>query len=230
MTATAGPSDARGQTKSAPTVNPRVPDHLVVWPGGEVDSAEWQITDEALREPHFRLAPWVAAFRADHPDSLVAATFPAHFSGRSERDERRSRVEWLELTTAAAGIDHEQGERSFTGDTTPTSLSALRHWALGRLDGRPVALDDIVLALSELSTNVERHGGDWLTVDLVDRDRDVLLAVTDPACDRLPVPRDAGPDEATGRGLLVVAALALRWGLVVHPTYKTVWAAFPHLT
>jgi hypothetical protein len=150
--------------------------------------------------------------------------------GRDPQVGERAQREWLELTRTAAGVDHRGEHRAFTGDTTPTSLSALRRWAMDRLDGRPVATDDIILALSELSTNVERHGGDWLTVDLIDRGGMVVLAVTDPAVDRFPAPRDAGPDEATGRGLLVVASLALRWGVVTRSTHKTVWAAFPSST
>jgi hypothetical protein len=230
MTATTEPGGGRGRTDGdQTTVNLRVPDHVVAWLGGHVASdAERIIEDAPAQVPGFSLPSWVADVREQHPEALVAATYPPHLMGRPEDVRERSQAEWLDLTQAAAGVDHGGDERSFTGDTTPTSLSSLRRWAVGRLDGHPVNVDDIVLALSELTTNVERHGGDWLTVDLVERERDLVLAVSDPAVDRLPAPRDAGPAEPSGRGLLVVATLSMRWGVVVGPSRKTVWAAFAH--
>jgi len=229
MTATTEPAGGRGRTDGDPsTMSLRVPDHVVAWLGGDVRSDAERVIDAPGSAPDFSLPTWVADIREQHPAALVAATYPPHLMGRAEEVRHRSQVEWLDLTQAAAGVDHGGDERSFTGDTTPTSLSALRRWAVGRLAGHPVNVDDIVLAMSELTTNVERHGGDWLTVDLVERERDLVLAVSDPAVDRLPAPRDAGPHEPSGRGLLVVATLALRWGVVVGPSHKTVWAAFAH--
>lgn len=41
----------------------------------------------------------------------------------------------------------------------------------------------------------------------------------------MPVVREAGADEPCGRGLVIVAALAGRWGVVEGPVpRKTVWA------
>ena len=230
MTATTEPAGGRGRTDGDPsTVKLRVPDHVVAWLGGDVRCDDERIIEDAPADvPGFSLPTWVADVRERHPDALVAATYPPHLMGRPDEVRQRSQVEWLDLTQAAAGVDHGGDERSFTGDTTPTSLSSLRRWAVGRLGGHPVDVDDIVLSLSELTTNVERHGGDWLTVDLVERDRALVLAVSDPAVDRLPAPRDAGPHEPSGRGLLVVATLSMRWGVVVGPSHKTVWAACAH--
>ncbi|MBB1257099.1 ATP-binding protein, partial [Streptomyces sp. OF3] len=60
------------------------------------------------------------------------------------------------------------------------------------------------------------------------RDGDTLrVEVADPRGDRLPaVAAEAESDEhESGRGLVLVAALADRWGVVVGPTpRKTVWA------
>ena len=230
MTATTEPGGGHGHTDdSGPPVQLRAPDHLVAWLGGQVGPTDGQVVeDERSHTPRFSLSTWVSQVRADHPDALVAATFPPHLMGRPQEIRERSESQWLELTRAAAGLDERADDRSFTGDVTPTSLSSLRRWAMARLDGRPVDADDVILALSELTTNVERHGGEWLTVDLIDREHDVIVAVSDPASDRLPTPRAAQPDEPSGRGLLVVASLAMRWGVVVGPTRKTVWAAFPH--
>jgi anti-sigma regulatory factor (Ser/Thr protein kinase) len=231
MTATTEPGGGRLYSdEDGSTVDLRVPDHVVAWLHGRVDSVQERlIEDEPAQSAEFSLPAWVTGIRGRYPEALVAATYPPHLMGRDEEVRSRSSAEWLDLTQAAAGVDHGGDERSFTGDTTPTSLSSLRRWAVGRLDGHPVRVDDIVLSLSELTTNVERHGGDWLTVDLVERERDLVLAVTDPATDRLPAPREAQPDEPSGRGLLVVASLSMRWGVIVGPSHKTVWAAFPYL-
>ncbi|MFB6889347.1 ATP-binding protein [Kitasatospora sp. NPDC056327] len=87
-----------------------------------------------------------------------------------------------------------------------------------------------LLLLSELATNACRHTD-------APRDRHILVtcAVLDDATlrvevsdadPRLPDPRDAGPDDESGRGLALVAALATTWG--AHPrgpgfVGKTVW-------
>jgi hypothetical protein len=206
------------------------PDHLVVWLNGHIQTGDDQVIDDGRLEREFSLDEWVAEVRDAYPQSIVAATFPPHRMDGAAEFDRHPDDDWLELTRVAAGIDVGGDQRSFTGDTTPTSLRSLRRWATGRLEERNYSVDDIVLALSELSTNVERHGGEWLTVDLVDRGHSVVLAVTDPAHQRLPQPRFAGPNDTTGRGLLVVATLAMNWGLVVRAAHKTVWAAFPGAT
>jgi hypothetical protein len=207
------------------------PDHLVVWLTGDIRTGDDQVIDDARLDGSFSFRDWVDEIRSGYPSSVVAATFPPHRPDDGSRLDGRSDgrfdEEWLDWTLAAAGIDVAGDERSFTGDTTPTSLHSLRRWALGRIEDRGYPVDDIVLCVSELSTNVERHGGNWLTVDLVERGDVMVLAVTDPAHERLPEPRAVAPQDETGRGLLVVASLAMRWGLVVRAAHKTVWAAFP---
>jgi serine/threonine-protein kinase RsbW len=199
----------------------------VVWLTGDIRTGDDQVVDDGRIDASFSFMEWVNEIRSGYPDSVLAATFPPHLPDDDDRRDGRSEGKWLEWTLAAAGVDLTGGERSFTGDTTPTSLHSLRRWALGRLEGRGYPVDDIVLAVSELATNVERHGGTWLTVDLVERADAMVLAVTDPARDSLPEAREVTPEDEEGRGLLVVASLALGWGVVVRTAHKTVWAAFP---
>jgi hypothetical protein len=230
MTAATGSNGARDHIQGSEIARYGRPDHLVVWLNGHIHTGDDQVIDDGRLEREFSLDEWVAEVRDAYPQSIVAATFPSHRMDGEVEFTRHPDDDWLELTRVAAGIDVGGDQRSFTGDTTPTSLRSLRRWATGRLEERNYSVDDIVLALSELSTNVERHGGEWLTVDLVDRGHSVVLAVTDPAHQRLPQPRFAGPNDTTGRGLLVVATLAMNWGLVVRAAHKTVWAAFPGVT
>jgi hypothetical protein len=228
MISSTGSNGARGEAeRNELTLDPRQPDHLVVWLRGHINTGDDQVIDDGRLVPDFSLSTWTDEVRRAYPDSIVGASFPPHLMGRHPSVWHGVEDHWLDLTRVAAGIDVNGDDRAFTGDTTPTSLRTLRRWVTMRLEGHAVELDDIVLSLSELSTNVERHGGDWLTVDVVDRGHVVVLAVTDPAQDRLPQPRSAGPDDTSGRGLLVVASLAARWGVVIRPMHKTVWAAFP---
>ncbi len=230
MIAMTGSSEAPGDTTHGRRASPATsPDHLLVWLRGHIHTDDDRVIDDRRLGDGFSLSAWVREVRDGYPDAILGATFPSlpmvDGSGRTEAPE-----DWLELTRTAAGTDAGGDHRSFTGDTTPTSLRALRRWTVSKVQGRGFPVDDVVLAVSELATNVERHGGKWLTVDVVDRGETLVLAVTDPAVERFPEPRDAGPDETAGRGLLVVASLATRWGLIVRSSHKTVWAAFQRST
>lgn len=87
------------------------------------------------------------------------------------------------------------------------------------------------LVLSELVANAIRHA--WgpsvrIAVDRPVTDR-VRLAVVDRAPRRLPVLRAPGPDDTSGRGLLLIDECADRWGYDllgsgITPWGKRVWA------
>lgn len=206
MTATGGPG--------RDTVVRAAPDHLATWPDAATEHAP-EVHDTDLA-PGFDLAEWAAAARAAHPEAVLAAT---HRGCGPALDG------WIDLVRRAAGEKLGGADRAFTGDTTPTSLRHLRRWTSSQLDSPPELVDDAVLVVSELATNVERHARSWLTVDVVALDDAVLLAVTDPDVDSLPALREVQPDEPSGRGLLVVSTLASWWGVIVRPRTKTVWAA-----
>ncbi|MEV4444021.1 ATP-binding protein [Streptomyces mirabilis] len=88
--------------------------------------------------------------------------------------------------------------------------------------------DTAVLLLSELMTNAYRHakvpaGREIWARCILEEDR-LRISVTD-ANDTLPTPRDASPDDESGRGLTLVATLADKWGTEPRPCGigKTVW-------
>jgi len=201
--------------------DPRRPSQLLVWTAAEwsaaARAAPWS---DGIDGEGFELADWVQRRRDGDGLEVVAAVFPNHLGERGDELDPEA------LTRTAIGLAGQPDDRRvFTGDTMPTSLRALRRWANEQLQGSPYPAEDVVLVLSELSTNVERHAGGWLTVDLVETQGVLVVAVTDPQLERLPVLRAVGPDELTGRGLMVVATLAELWGVVVRPGSKTVWAA-----
>nr|WP_215448649.1 ATP-binding protein [Streptomyces sp. ATCC 21386] len=89
-------------------------------------------------------------------------------------------------------------------------------------------LADVVLVVSELATNVVRHG------PLLEREFEVAVtALADGSClvevsdEDMTVPRirDVGDWEETGRGLRLVEHLAVAWGVWSRGRHgKTVWA------
>lgn len=99
---------------------------------------------------------------------------------------------------------------------------SLAHWGLGSL------ADDVEVAAGELLGNVLLHteGGAVVTLEvLLEPDRRVRLWVNDRSSVR---PRRRTPGEAatSGRGLMMVEAVADRWGVEPRGEGKAVWCEF----
>ncbi|MEU9224515.1 ATP-binding protein [Streptomyces massasporeus] len=88
---------------------------------------------------------------------------------------------------------------------------------------------DVQLCASELVTNVIRHVGEGVPVTVrVWREEGgrVRLGVTDPDPRALTVlvgAAGAGAEAESGRGLALLDALAVRWGVEQEAGHKTVW-------
>lgn len=86
-------------------------------------------------------------------------------------------------------------------------------------------LEDLVptaeLLVSELVSNALRHASGPLCLTL-ERVSDLRCLVSDGTAD-LPRPADAGPEDESGRGLVLVDMLAARWGCEGGPEGKSVW-------
>ncbi|MFF9124445.1 ATP-binding protein [Streptomyces sp. NPDC014889] len=99
-----------------------------------------------------------------------------------------------------------------------------------QLDDWGVDVADAVQIVAELAANAAFHGRvrgrDFRLAMKLHGDGVLRIEVTDARGDRLP--RIADPvtaDAESGRGLLLVAALADRWGVTEAPAHgKTVWA------
>ncbi|WP_063794120.1 ATP-binding protein [Streptomyces graminilatus] len=92
--------------------------------------------------------------------------------------------------------------------------------------GRPELADDTALLVSELGGNAVLHGclrDRFFRVELALGERAVRVSVSDPRGELLPSPRQAAPDEMFGRGLLIVGAVADRWGVTELTVGKLVW-------
>jgi serine/threonine-protein kinase RsbW len=90
----------------------------------------------------------------------------------------------------------------------------------------PEIIANAQLLVSEIVTNAVRHGAGEITLTVRLDPPGIGVAVSD-SSDRLPVMRDTLPpdDQASGRGLVIVDALASQWGVspLFPPPGKTVW-------
>jgi anti-sigma regulatory factor (Ser/Thr protein kinase) len=89
--------------------------------------------------------------------------------------------------------------------------------------------DRVALIVAELAANAVLHGrvpGRDMVLRLTHDGRRVRIEVADARGERLPqLPYAAVPDADSGRGLLLVDALAIRWGVDTEPgPGKRVWA------
>ncbi|MEU7043733.1 ATP-binding protein [Streptomyces varsoviensis] len=94
--------------------------------------------------------------------------------------------------------------------------------------GHEEVAGDAALLASELITNALLHGclrDRLFRVEVFLAGAVLRVAVTDPKGERRPRPRVADPHcDQFGRGLLIVRALAHRWGVEGRTVGKTVWA------
>ena len=110
--------------------------------------------------------------------------------------------------------------------STPGSVPAARHLLLDILRAWDVSQDrdDAALLVSELVANVIDHvpGAASLTLEMAFSDGWLRISVADGSSVR-PVVRELENDQSRGRGLLLVKALADRWGSEEHRGGKQVW-------
>ncbi|WP_420856857.1 ATP-binding protein [Streptomyces populi] len=144
-----------------------------------------------------------------------------------------------ETTPPAPGLPEILfGSREFVMrfSSTPRGARLARRLVSHRLDAWGHAYDSpaneaLTLITAELATNAVRHGrvpGRDFEVRLVATAELVRLEVSDARAERVPLPSLSEPpgDAESGRGLMIVAVVADRWGSVPRSKGpgKTVWA------
>ncbi|MEV0301334.1 ATP-binding protein [Streptomyces prasinus] len=146
-------------------------------------------------------------------------------------------------TTAAAALDgtaHEPPSWSGQFTSSPRGAQLARRLAVRRMEewGHPPESDAscaVALVVGELAANAVRHGRtpgrDFRLRLALDTASDLVrVEVTDAASEKRPppAPPTSCPEGESGRGLLLVDALSLRWGSTPRrPVGKTVWAEVP---
>lgn len=152
--------------------------------------------------------------------------------GSTERDEQAVLTE-----TATPEDEHELRSLALRFPASPRGAQLARRHAVRWMEerGHPPASDAscaLALVVGELAANAVQHGrvpGREFGLRLaLDRAGGLLrVEVADAACaKRLPTAAPSSyPEGESGRGLLLVDALALRWGSEPRsPVGKTVWA------
>ncbi|MGW8696397.1 ATP-binding protein [Streptomyces eurythermus] len=121
-------------------------------------------------------------------------------------------------------------EFSMRFTSTPRGARLARRLVSQRLDewGHPYdspANEAVTLIAAELASNAVRHGhvpGRDFLLRLTSSDDALRLEVSDTRTERLPEVRE--PSGESGRGLMLVGALADKWGVAPRQPGKTVWA------
>jgi len=111
---------------------------------------------------------------------------------------------------------------------TPRGARLARLLATEQLRAWDVPLDRATQIVAELAANASTHGrvtGRDFRLTLYVVAGTLRIEVSDTRGDRLPRLQQADPSGESGRGLLLVDALADRWGVTPGPRpRKTVWA------
>ncbi|MFF5506457.1 SpoIIE family protein phosphatase [Streptomyces roseolus] len=136
---------------------------------------------------------------------------------------------------AEPGVETRTRSAVITARATATfepvgrSVAAARAFVRDTLQGwgHPELVDDAVVLTSELVTNAVVHAGTAADVLCLRSEDSIRVEVADRYPEReIPVQSGrtvASPDRESGRGLLLCAALADRWGVEYSPTRKHVW-------
>ncbi|MFD9356902.1 ATP-binding protein [Streptomyces sp. NPDC060031] len=111
---------------------------------------------------------------------------------------------------------------------TPFGARQARRLAVEKLDSWGLPSEGPALIVAELAANAVTHGrvpGRDFRMGLALADGVLRIEVVDVRGDRVPGVRDAGAWAEAGRGLVLVDALADRWGVDRGlPPCKSVWA------
>jgi anti-sigma regulatory factor (Ser/Thr protein kinase) len=115
-------------------------------------------------------------------------------------------------------------------EAAPAEVRLLRRAAVQQLSrwGMPVAADEAELLVAELATNVFKHVGEGASATLIlERKSECLRLEVHDKSPVLPIVREAGCGDECGRGLHLLAAMAVDWGAVVTAAGKAVWCEIP---
>lgn len=111
-------------------------------------------------------------------------------------------------------------------EAAPAEVHLLRRATVKQLSrwGTPVAVDEAELLVAELATNVVKHVGKGASATLILEwtGERLRLEVHDKS-PVVPSLRTAGCDQECGRGLHLLASLAIEWGTVLTAAGKAVW-------
>ena len=189
-------------------------DVLVLYTDGLVERR-----DEPLQAGLARLAAAAERSGADDAEVLCEALLEALVPPATTRDD-----DLAILVARVRSDDPGPGVHRMPFELKPESVALTRGFTAGVLEGAGCRdqVDTAVLLVSELVTNAVRHacGPCALVVNVAAGEIELSVEDGDP---RVPVTRHCRGLEESGRGLLLVGALADRWGVRSIPGGKSTW-------
>ncbi|MGW3498533.1 PAS domain S-box protein [Streptomyces sp. NPDC001020] len=181
-------------------------DGLVETPGSDIEDQLTQLV--ATLDKLATAAPDLEAV-ADH----VLTTLLPDADGHDDVTLLLTQLPAAPLATAATDLPA-------VPESVPTGRDFLDRM-LARWDC-PARRDDARLLLSEVLTNAVRHAQGPIGMHMCRTDTDLTVEISDNS-PHLPQPRLAAEDEESGRGLVLVRALADDWGVRPTDEGKTTW-------
>jgi anti-sigma regulatory factor (Ser/Thr protein kinase) len=166
------------------------------------------------------------------PFELFCA-YPSHMVSGDENEASFNRIcechsevlgEVTPRTPDVVGAaDRSEATRSFPCDSR--ALSACRTFVAKTLSSWQLdhVVEDACIVVSELATNAVLHAHAAFSVSVVRQGGSIRVSVRDSSPD-MPVLGSPSPTTVTGRGLLLVNAIARGWGIEVDSSGKLVWA------
>ena len=196
------------------TTELREGDLLVLYTDGLVERR-----DESLQVGLDRLAAAAQRAGVTDPEVLCEALLGAMVPATATRDD--------DLAILVARVSCQQpaaGVHRLAFEPMAVSAALTRGFTAGVLEGAGWRdhVDTAVLLVSELVTNAVRHARGPCSL-VVSFDDDVVEFCVEDGDPHVPVARTAGPLEESGRGFLLVGALADRWGVRPTPDGKATW-------
>jgi PAS domain S-box-containing protein len=207
-----GVTAGAGMTEA--TTGLRDGDFLVLYTDGLVERR-----NESLQAGLDRLAAAAARSGADDADVLCEHLLEALVPASATRDDD------VAILVARVGSQRPApGVHRLEFEPAPSSAALTRGFTAGVLEGAGwrEQVDTAVLLVSELVTNSVRHarGPCALQVSFDDDTVEFCVEDGDPT---VPVARIAQGLDESGRGFLLVGALADRWGVRAMPDGKATW-------
>lgn len=168
-----------------------------------------------------RVCATLLEYRSAPPDELADRLL--QIRGKDNHDD----VAILTGRLTAAAEESRRFSRRLPA--TPASVFLARRFVAQLLETWDIGgdhIETVTLVVSELATNAARDSEDAIVVGLSCTEELIRVEISDTS-HRMPVPVTTMDEEATsGRGLVLVEAMASRWGVESEGLSKQVWAEF----
>lgn len=184
------------------------------WPPAEQEAMAYRLNARRILWPHAAHSP-----NTEQPE-LCTTGLEGFFADVANTTGRA-----FEFPTGTPGYTSGMELRSPV-DHSPAGVSAARRTVVRQLEawGLADAIDDMQIVVSELVTNAVRYGENPVELRLRIHGELLRVEVFDGNTVDIPAPRQASDTESTGRGMPLIDALTVDWGVEVSESRKVVWA------